>query len=162
MGCVGGHPTPLCAPPPTRHATSLRQCMADTRRVEEEEEDSAQLLRADGDACAPSVELEEGAERSAPEQEPMGGSTAPVLLATAIAVLGPFMFGFSLGCAAHRLGPSSRPRAHRRASPTHGGSRPSWHGAGTPPPSPGSSRATTRRGPTPSCSRTARWAPLAR
>ena len=144
--------------PPHETCTSLRQCMADTRRVEEEEEDSAQLLRADGDACAPSVELEEGAERSAPEEQPMGGSTAPVLLATAIAVLGPFMFGFSLGCAAHSLGPSSRTRAHRPLTVC----RPSWHGAGTPPPSPGSSRATTRRGPTPSCSRTARWAPLAR
>jgi hypothetical protein len=39
--------------------------MADTRRVEVEVEHSAQLLRADGDACAPSVELEEGTARIA-------------------------------------------------------------------------------------------------
>lgn len=76
------------------------------------QEDSAQLLRADGGACAPSVELEEGP--GAPEEQLMdGGSTTPVLLATAIAVLGPFMFGFSLGCAAH----SQTQRTHTRSPP---------------------------------------------
>jgi hypothetical protein len=66
------------------------EAAAGLQQMEPEEDDSVQLLRADGDA-APSLEENE---------DPVGGAVLPVLLATAIAVLGPFMFGFSLGCVA--------------------------------------------------------------